>query len=234
MIAISEHLRNHGFDPDVETHTRIPGIWKKLREFYDMDMIDERDNSFDYVRSLGGDEAPEEIYNDFELPPDEFHDLMWTRAAADENEQDNWSNSEAEGDNTGPTKKSMRKRKRGDTTAADASSVAGSTTAKTRRSSTIDDTDRDTPAVSSPVSRSARGARSQKRAAAKAKTEDVESEHDDDDDDEEDEEEGEEDNSDDEEEEEETEAPATRSNRSGSARGRGRGRGRAKGGRKKT
>ncbi|KAI3317454.1 CT20-domain-containing protein [Xylariaceae sp. AK1471] len=239
IIAISEHLRNHGFDPDIETHTRIPGIWKKLREFYDMEMIDERDNSFDYVKSLGGDEAPEEIYNDFELPPDEFHDLMWARAAADENEQDNWSNSEADGGNTGTTKKSIRKRKRGDTTAADASSVAGSTAAKTRRSSTVDNTDRDTPAVSSPVSRSARGARSQKRAAAKAKTEDAESEHDDDEEEEEeDDDEGEgeddDDNSDDEEEEEETEAPATRSGRSGSARGRGRGRGRAKGGRKKT
>ncbi|KAJ2974836.1 hypothetical protein NUW58_g8530 [Xylaria curta] len=51
IIAISEHLRNHGFDPDVETHTRIPGIWTKLRQFFDMEMIDERDNSFDYVNS---------------------------------------------------------------------------------------------------------------------------------------------------------------------------------------
>ncbi|RWA03330.1 hypothetical protein EKO27_g11773, partial [Xylaria grammica] len=95
IIAISEHLRNHGFDPDVETHTRIPGIWTKLRQFFDMEMIDERDNSFDYVKSLGGDEAPEEIYKDFDLPPTDFHDLMWARAAADENEPDNWSDSDA-------------------------------------------------------------------------------------------------------------------------------------------
>ncbi|KAI0532614.1 chromatin modification-related protein EAF7-domain-containing protein [Xylaria digitata] len=235
IIAISEHLRNHGFDPDVETHTRIPGIWTKLRQFFDMEMIDERDNSFDYVRSLGGDEAPEEIYNDFDLPPNDFHDLMWARAAADENEPDNWSDTDAEAENTGITKKQMRKRKRGDATAADAASVAGSATAKTRQSSTVDDTDRDTPVASSPVGRGARGARSQKRAAAKAKTESVESEHDDEEEEEDDEGENNDDSSsDEEEEEEETEAPTTRSGRSGSTRGnRGRGRGRPKGGRKK-
>ncbi|KAI8628264.1 CT20-domain-containing protein [Xylariaceae sp. FL1651] len=234
MIAISEHLRNHGFDPDIETHTRIPGIWAKLREFYDMDMIDERDSSFDYVRSLGGDEAPEEIYKDFELPANQFHDLMWQAAAANENEPDHWSNSDADDEAAGPVKKNTRKRKRGDTMTADGSSVAGSTTAKTRRSSTVEDTDQETPVVSSPVGRSARGARSQKRAAAKAKTESVEPEHQDNNEEDEDEVEGEEEAEDsDEEEEEETEAPATRSGRNGSNRGRGRGRGRAKGGRKK-
>ncbi|KAI0520787.1 chromatin modification-related protein EAF7-domain-containing protein [Xylaria bambusicola] len=254
MIAISERLRNHGFDPDVETHTRIPGIWTKLRQFFDMEMIDERDNSFDYVKSLGGDEAPEEIYNDFDLPPNDFHDLMWARAAADENEPDNWSDTDAEaGSYGGATRKGMRKRKRGDT-ATDAASVAGSATAKTRRSSTIDYTDRDTPVASSPVTRSARRARSQKRAAAKAKTESSakseESEHDaeedeaDEDEDEDEDEEGKgeeeaEDNNDEnssseeEHEEEEAEAPPTRSGRGGSTRGRGRGRGRPKGGRKK-
>ncbi|KAI1817502.1 chromatin modification-related protein EAF7-domain-containing protein [Poronia punctata] len=225
-IAISEHLRNHGFDPDIETHTRIPGIWKKLREFYDMDMIDERDNSFDYVRSLGGDEAPEEIYKDFELTPDDFHDLMWARAAATENEPDSWSDSDAD------TKKSVRsKRKRGD----DSASVAGSATAKTRRASTIDDTEGDTPAASSPVGKSARGARSQKRAAAKAKpVESPESEQENEEEDEEDDDDSDsdddEDNSDNEDEEEEAEVPptTTRSTRGGT-RGRGRGRGRGKG-----
>ncbi|KAK5624906.1 hypothetical protein RRF57_000622 [Xylaria bambusicola] len=255
MIAISERLRNHGFDPDVETHTRIPGIWIKLRQFFDMEMIDERDNSFDYVKSLGGDESPEEIYKDFDLPPNDFHNLMWARAAADETEPDNWSDTDAEaGSHGGATRKGMRKRKRGDT-ATDTASVAGSATAKTRRSSTVDDTDRDTPVASSPVSRSARGARSQKRAAAKAKTESStksESEHDaeeeeDNEDEEEEEEEGKQeeeaqDNNDEsssseeegeDREEEETEAPPTRSGRGGNTRGRGRGRGRPKGGRKK-
>ncbi|KAI0198944.1 CT20-domain-containing protein [Astrocystis sublimbata] len=183
VIAISEHLRNHGFDPDVETHTRIPGIWTKLRQFFNMDMIDERDNSFDSLHSnetSSDDDGSNSIYNSFDLPPDEFHDLMWTRAAATVEEPDNWDDVE---DTTAATKDSAttgkrqpqtRKRKRGE--AAETASVAG--TAKTQRSSTVDDTDQETPAVSSPVSRSARGARSQKRAAAKAKTESVASERD--------------------------------------------------------
>ncbi|KAI0799109.1 chromatin modification-related protein EAF7-domain-containing protein [Xylaria sp. FL0064] len=267
IIAISEHLRNHGFDPDVETHTRIPGIWTKLRQFFDMEMIDERDNSFDYVKSLGGDEAPEEIYKDFDLPPDHFHDLMWARAAADENEPDNWTDSDVEmasnnNNNNNKGRQSQRKRKRGDTIATDAASVAGSATARvTRRSSTVEDTDRETPAASSPVSRSARGTRSQKRAAAKARTESLAAESDHEDDEEDDEEEEKDDNDEEEEDkddnddssesegeeeeeeqekkgkgkekEEETEAPATRSGRSARGRGGGRGRGRPKGGRKK-
>ncbi|KAI2625192.1 chromatin modification-related protein EAF7-domain-containing protein [Xylaria nigripes] len=222
MIAISEHLRNHGFDPSIETHTRIPGIWLKLRQFFDMDMIDERDNSFDYVKSLGGDQAPEELYKDFELLPDEFHDLMWGRAAANENEPDNWTESEAEDENASAAKKQqMRKRRRGDT---DAGSTAGSAVAKMRRASTADDTDMD---ASSPVNRGNRRPRSRKRTGTKTKAGSVES---DDEDEEDDEEEESDDTS--EEEEEEAEVPAARSSRGG--RGRGRGRGRVKGGRKKT
>ena len=256
MISISEHLRNHGFDPDTDKHTRIPGIWTKLRQFFDMEMIDERDNSFDYLTSAGGDELPEDIYKDFDLPPADFHDLMWARAAADENEPDNWSDTEAEADSLSLlstiTTTGTRKRKRGGEAATDAASVAGSATAKTRRSSTVDDTDRDTPVASSPVTRSARGARNQKRAAAKArKSESAKSEESDhDDENEEDEDEDEEEADDDsnnnssgeeeqeeeekeKEKEEETEAPATRSGRGGGGRGRGRGRGRPKGWRKK-
>ncbi|KAI1083632.1 chromatin modification-related protein EAF7-domain-containing protein [Whalleya microplaca] len=249
MIAISEHLRNHGFDPDVETHTRIPWIWTQLGKFYNMDAINERDNSFDYVKGQDQDESPEKKYDSFDLPPDDFHDLMWARAMAEPGEE---ATSPAGDQETDAHASSVtgagtsRKRKRGTTTtAADASSVAGSSTAKTRRSSTVEDTDQETPVTSSPVTRTARGARSQKRAAAKAKVESVEPEADeegedgdgeaedgdgegdgdgDDDDDEGDEEEGD---------HEETDAPATRSTRGNTARKRGRGRGRSKAGRKK-
>ncbi|KAI1339498.1 chromatin modification-related protein EAF7-domain-containing protein [Xylariaceae sp. FL0016] len=229
MISISEHLRNHGFDPDVETHTRIPGIWKKLREFYNMDMIDERDNAWN-------DENPEEVYKPFDLPPNDFHDLMWARAMADHGEQQDDSTAEAEED----TGKKTRKRKRGDTGTADGSSIAGSSTAKTRRSSTVEDTEQDTPTPSSPVGKSARGARSQKRAAVKKAEQEAEAESDDSDEDEgaEDEESGEEEDEesdeDNEDESEENEIPATRASGRGSGtRGRGRGRGRGKGGRKR-
>ncbi|KAI1172722.1 chromatin modification-related protein EAF7-domain-containing protein [Nemania sp. FL0916] len=272
MIAISEHLRNHGFDPDVETHTRIPAIWAKLRQFFDMDMIDERDNSFDglgphgfYDGTSGDSVSAEDIYKDFMLPPAEFHDPMWARAAADENEPDNWSDTDAEARSTAGSTRTRgkkpppppqqhaittRKRKRGDTTtaaAADTLSVAGSaaTARTTRRSSTIEDTDRETPVAGSPVSRSARGARSQKRAAAKAKTESVaESEDEDSNDNSEEDEDATKSSSgaksssssssEEEEEEEQPEAPAARVSRSGTtARNRGRGRGRPKAGRKK-
>lgn len=42
MIALSQHLRNHGFNPAKEPHTRIPGIWKKLRSLYNLEALDER------------------------------------------------------------------------------------------------------------------------------------------------------------------------------------------------
>ncbi|KAI0111975.1 CT20-domain-containing protein [Daldinia grandis] len=248
MISISEHLRNHGFDPDVETHTRIPCIWDKLRLFYNMDAIDERDNSFDYVKgeSEGQDEEPpEQKYNYFDLPADDFHDIMWARAAAGPGEESAPSDAEAEAHEKHTV--SGRKRKRGSTrggghdATADAASVAGSTTTKTRRSSTIDDTDQETPFPSSPAGRpTARGTRSQKRAAAKAKAEsvepDVEEEAEEDDEEAEDNESEEEEDEEESEKEEADAAPTTRSSR-GSAVSRGRaarGRGRGKPGRKKS
>ncbi|KAL7627381.1 hypothetical protein AAE478_001574 [Parahypoxylon ruwenzoriense] len=253
MIAISEHLRNHGFDPDVETHTRIPCIWDKLRLFYNMDAIDDRDNSFDYVKGQEADEPPENKYNDFELPANEFHDLMWARAMAAPGEDAAAPSpvTEVDADSMAPAPATTggRKRKRGGTSAAaDTASVAGSSTAKTRRSSTVDDTDQETPFPSSPAGRAttARGARSQKRAAAKAKAESLEP---DEDGDEEEEEAGDDNENENDDEENEAESenevpdaatlPTTRSGRGGAgaasaARGRGsRGRGRAKASRKK-
>lgn len=251
MIAISEHLRNHGFDPDVETHTRIPHIWAKLRLFYNMDAIDERDSAFDYYAPGSGnhdgaaaeEEPPENKYKYFELPPNEFHDLMWARAAAGPGEE-SAPPSDAGADT--PIEKpaaGTRKRKRGTRgggdAAADAASVAGSATTKTR-ASTVDDTDQETPIPSSPAGRTtARGARSQRRAVAKAKAvstepeveeggEDEEEEAEDHDDDN-----GEEDSDEESEKEEPETVPATRSGRGGGGRGRGRGRGRGKAGRKK-
>ncbi|KAI5919795.1 chromatin modification-related protein EAF7-domain-containing protein [Camillea tinctor] len=244
MIAISEHLRNHGFDPDVETHTRMPGIWKQLRLFYNMDLIDEGDNSFDYPG-----ESLEDKYKPFDLPANEFHDRMWARAMAEPGEESDSAPATHDGGEDGAASGSgrkMRKRKRGGD-GGDGASVAGSTTAKTRRSSTVDDTDQDTTAPSSPASKSARNTRSLKRAAAKASAAHsrerrarTDSDHDDDEEAEDDEEENEGEDDDEEEEEdsdndnEETEAPTTRSGRGvAAARGRGRARSRAKGSRKK-
>ncbi|RDW79663.1 hypothetical protein BP6252_04301 [Coleophoma cylindrospora] len=76
MIALSEYLRNHGYDPRVDTHTRIPGIWEKLGTLYNMRVIDERENSFDI------DEDLEEKYLEFKLPDEDFGQLMWEKGRA--------------------------------------------------------------------------------------------------------------------------------------------------------
>ena len=252
MLSISEHLRNHGFDPDVEAHTRIPSIWAKLRTQYDLDIIDDRDNIYRGeaagVVGDGGTGAGagasalfEELYRDFELPPDDFHEDMFSRRLAGPNDP---PSSPAEWDADAPVVPT-RKRKRGAAAAAaDTSSVAGSTATKTR-ASTVEDTDQETPFPSSPAARTARGARSRKRAAAKAKAESVDPEPEEsgDEEEEEEEEDGEEDGEDEEEEDEEEEeqeedsdaedeAPPAKASRGSTTRGRGRGRGRGKRGRK--
>ena len=41
MIAISEHLRNHGYTSAQDDHTRPAGIWKKLGHLYNLEGLDE-------------------------------------------------------------------------------------------------------------------------------------------------------------------------------------------------
>lgn len=147
IIAISEHLRNHGFDPFKNPHTRIPGIWAKLRTFYDLDAIDERENSLDPPEEWGKPRR----YKDFSLPRDDYGDLMLQAALAPPGDP---PSSPAEWDPNEPSDE-RKKRKR---------TEAGTKT----RSSTVEDTDNETSAPS-PVRKSARGARSAKRAASKAR-----------------------------------------------------------------
>ena len=208
MIAISEHLRNHGYDPDFYPHTKISGIWGKLREFYDLEAIDERENNM---------EPPEDDlvtglrkYKDFDLPFDEFgYEII--RRARDRNPGSPES-SAADFDPEEPL--SSRKRKAGEI-----SSASG----KPSRSSTVEDTEDNESPGPSPAPKSARGARSAKRAASKASKRKEESEEEEESGDQED------DSGDaDESEEEETETPASKSGRGGT-RGRGRGRTTARG-----
>ncbi|CCU74321.1 CT20 family protein [Blumeria hordei DH14] len=74
IIAISEYLRNHGYDPTVETHTRIPGIWKKLRSLYNLESIDYNENNLDYAKP--GEKA--EVYLEFKLP-EEYEEIQFMR-----------------------------------------------------------------------------------------------------------------------------------------------------------
>lgn len=129
MIALSEYLRNHGYDPTVDTHTRIPGIWKKLCTLYDLEAIDEREDSFDYR----DDDIVEQKYLEFSLPEEEFGNLMWMKGVAPR-----------EALSSPPQLlKPTKKRKRGDVAAAKA------------RASTTEDTDeaKISPAPSTAIKR---------------------------------------------------------------------------------
>ena len=70
MIAISEHLRKHGYDPDIYKHTQIPSIWDKLRTFFNLDLIDERENGM-----IDDDRG----WKEFVLPYEDFHYNMMRR-----------------------------------------------------------------------------------------------------------------------------------------------------------
>jgi MRG-binding protein len=83
MLAISNALSSHGFTSSSTPHTRIPGIWAKLRVLYDLDALDERENSHAGIRASPSPPlSPISLAksdDDFELPDDEYGDLMWQR-----------------------------------------------------------------------------------------------------------------------------------------------------------
>ncbi|KAL1628708.1 hypothetical protein SLS56_005700 [Neofusicoccum ribis] len=132
MVQIASSMSREGFSyqmapgggRDYAPHTRIPGIWKKLGELYDLDALDERENAHalagwpdvaDRVfvaavapvkaqnKKNGGGAGDEDVEmedptaaddNDaddddagdegpwFELPEDEFAQMMWDRRIA--------------------------------------------------------------------------------------------------------------------------------------------------------
>ncbi|KAH7313145.1 chromatin modification-related protein EAF7-domain-containing protein [Rhexocercosporidium sp. MPI-PUGE-AT-0058] len=148
MIAISEHLRNHGYDPTIEQHTRIPGIWQKLRTIYDLDVIDDRENYIDdYDQFL-----------EFKLPEEDFDEMMFMKGQKRPG-ADNTSEAPSSPPQLGrlPSPSGARKRKRGDTI-----------TAK-NRADTVDDTDEArTPPANSPP-KSTRAGRSTNRSIGRLK-----------------------------------------------------------------
>ena len=80
MISIHNDMRSHGFATEDAPHTRIPGIWKKLNQLYEIDALDERENQYAFSEDpdpLDRDDAGN--MPDFELPEDEFGDLMWQK-----------------------------------------------------------------------------------------------------------------------------------------------------------
>lgn len=151
MIALSEHLRNHGYDPKLHVHTRIPGIWKKLGTLYNLEVIDERENSFDYAE----EDTIEKKYLDFTLPEEDFGNMMWVRGMAPSNAGSSPSRLHEASETTEP----LKKRKRGEII-----------NASRARASTIEDTDEaKTPPIPSPVAKPGRAVRSGKRSSSRLK-----------------------------------------------------------------
>ncbi|KAL4774717.1 chromatin modification-related protein EAF7-domain-containing protein [Aspergillus nidulans var. acristatus] len=80
MVAISEFMKSQGYAPSHAEHTRIPGIWKKLGTLYNLPALDEREDSL--ITDVSDDVDGKEVYCPFELPEDEYGDLMFERRLA--------------------------------------------------------------------------------------------------------------------------------------------------------
>ncbi|KAJ5658487.1 uncharacterized protein N7484_002136 [Penicillium longicatenatum] len=79
MVAISEFLKINGYGPASGEHLGIPGIWKKLGTLYNLEALNEREDSW-----IADTNEDEERYCPFELPYDEYGDLMFERRLATE------------------------------------------------------------------------------------------------------------------------------------------------------
>jgi hypothetical protein len=73
MISIHNDMRSHGFATEDAPHTRIPGIWKKLNQLYELDALDERENQYAFSEDPDPSDRDDAAnMPHFELPEDEF------------------------------------------------------------------------------------------------------------------------------------------------------------------
>jgi MRG-binding protein len=98
MLAIFESFRSNGFGSGKKTppnHVRIPGIWAKLNELYDLETLDERENAHaGFISSTSSpnssSESTPEPPTEFALPTDpddpevDFGALLWARRFAND------------------------------------------------------------------------------------------------------------------------------------------------------
>jgi MRG-binding protein len=147
MISLSSYLRNHGYDPEIDQHTRIPGIWSKLRTLYNLDIIDERENSFEY-------EDVEDKYLEFRLPEEEYDEELFMRGKRGPSE----APSSPPRMGRSPSPQGARKRKRADTVT------------NKNRASTVEDTDDPkTSPANSPPPKATRAGRNTNRSIGRTK-----------------------------------------------------------------
>ncbi|EEP78794.1 conserved hypothetical protein [Uncinocarpus reesii 1704] len=79
MLAISDHMKSQGYATD--QHTRIPGIWAKLGNLYNLAALDEREDPFATDGSEDVD-VSNEPYCPFSLEEEEYGDMMFERRLA--------------------------------------------------------------------------------------------------------------------------------------------------------
>jgi MRG-binding protein len=93
LLALHQHLLSNGYIHPKAPHTRIPGIWAKLHDLYDLEALDEREDSNaapwstsedededdDEKDELGDDDdEPEHTHDtEFGLPDEDFGSLVW-------------------------------------------------------------------------------------------------------------------------------------------------------------
>ncbi|KIW73696.1 hypothetical protein PV04_01794 [Phialophora macrospora] len=81
MIAIRDHLLSTGRIAPEDKHTSTAGIWRKLHTLYDLDGLDEREDSIINL-DAGTKGETDEYWREFELPRDDFEELMWQKRFA--------------------------------------------------------------------------------------------------------------------------------------------------------
>jgi MRG-binding protein len=86
MIAIRDHLIQTGAINPEDSHTSTQGIWRKLGTLYDLEKLDEREDSVITEQgsasgSKGGSDG-DDYWREFELPREDFEALMWQKRFA--------------------------------------------------------------------------------------------------------------------------------------------------------
>lgn len=97
MISIHADMRSHGFATEDAPHTRIPGIWAKLHDLFDLDVLDERENAYLFGEEADPADAEEAgAIPEFGLPEDEFGEMMWHKRFRDDEEEEESASSPPE------------------------------------------------------------------------------------------------------------------------------------------
>lgn len=84
MFSISLSLSSEGYTPRSAPHMRIPGIWNKLNQLYNLDALDKiEDSNNTFLQTDPADPDDAQELPDFEarlLDDDEYRGMVWDRA----------------------------------------------------------------------------------------------------------------------------------------------------------